>query len=294
MNFMAIITAIVTFIRYIPELIKIWKECAALLQDIADKSEAKKKAAQIAEAIKKSKDTKDTTDLEQLFGPKSFDIKFTPIVVEEKKSLDLGEPKLDIKLIEVKKEEPILPHEDEEPVNPLKAIERLVLDSGIQYEEMNKPKVESLMSDDMDMIASSQPSVSMFGFASSQSSVGLTTTFVNRVNMSGGGRMGSKFFVLALLLPFFTGCKTGAVNEPNYKPKLYAGDSNQGGLYRKQSNDLIKANDPRMDNMVGMSYATFACIHKTYIQNCREYKEAVVSCDGLDVDFYKDYIESIK
>ena len=278
MNLMAILTAIVTFFRYLPELVKIWTQVAQLLQDYADKKAAKEKAKEIAAAIGKARETKDTTDLEQIFGPKSFNITFKTI--EEKKSLDVGALSFDAKLIVEKPAE----------IDPLV----LATDMGTQYVSEVQPQFKEIKSSDKDQLIAKTSTFSFMGFGGGQSSVGITSTFVNHNKMTGGGRMGSKFFVFFAILTIIGGCKTGAKNEPNYKPKLYAGDSQQGGMYRKQSNELIRSNDPKFDQMVGMSYATFACIHKTYIQNCREYKEAVVSCEGLDANFYRDYIESMK
>lgn len=287
MNFMSIISAIVTFIRYVPELIKIWKEVSGLLQDITDKVAAKKKAEEVAQAIKKARETKDTSDLEDMFGPKSFNITFK---TEEKKSLDLGALKFDAKIEKQKKLTQQVEEffAKEEPNNPLKEVEKYVVDLGSQYGE--EPKEDGLLKDDKDDVMEKNGLFSFMSFGRSSGAV-IGESFVNHVNMSGKGRMGSTFFALAFIL-VISGCKTGAKNEPNYKPELYAGDSSQGGLYRKQSDDLIKGTDPEMDEMVGMKYSTFACIHKTYIQNCREYKEQVVSCEGLNSEFFKDYIKS--
>lgn len=283
MNFVSIISAIVTFIRFIPELIKIWKEVTILLRDIGDAKDAKDKAKEITQAIKKAQETKDTSDLEQVFGPKSFDIKFTP--VEEKKSLDLGAIAFDVK---IKNEASIKDtveqfFQDQQEKNPLKEIEKLVLET---------PEASNATITEEATPIEQKSTFSFFGFMGGSDSTAIGASFVNHVFMSGGPRMKSKFFVILILLPFINGCKTDAINQPNYKPKLYAGDSAQGGLYRKQSGELIRATDPKMDDMVGMTYSTFACVHKTYIQNCREYKEAVVRCDGLDEKFYEDIIKS--
>lgn len=271
---MAIFSAIVTFIKFIPELIKIWKEVSSLLQSISDNSEAKKTAEDIAKAVKKAKDTKDTTDLEDLFGPKSFNITFK----EEKKSLDLGTLQIEARITEQKKVQAQVESflAQEEPKNPLKELEKMVLENkDLIEEEPIEPK-----------------KVSFFGFGRSSSSIP-GASYINNVRMTGMGRMGSTFFIL-LLFPFISGfgCAEKVVNQPNYKPIIWAGDATNGGITRKQANKFMSATDPRFDNYAAVSYNTLSCIMKTYVTNCREYKKQVVECDGKDAEFIKDYIQS--
>lgn len=288
MNFMAIVSMIVTFIRYIPELIKIWKEVSSLLHQISDKQEAKKTAEDIAKAVKKAKDTKDTTGLEELFGPKSFNITFK---TEEKKSLELDAFQLEVRIFEQKKLAEFVQEfiESKEPINPLKDIEKMVIDTGSQYD--HNP-IKETFSDDMDKVAEEPKKFSMFGFGRSSSSIP-GASYVNNTRMSGMSRMGSTFFVL-FLVPFISGfgCAKKSINQPEYKPVIWAGDSANGGITRKQNNKFIRATDSNFDNYAAVSYNTLSCIMKTYVYNCESYKKQIVECDIKDQEFIKDYIQS--
>lgn len=248
MNFFSIISAIVTFVRYIPELIKIWKEISALLGDIQDKKEAKDKAQEIADAIRTAKETKDTSGLEDLFGPKGFDVKFK---VEEKKSLKtvaLAAPTdLDISF-----------------TTPSNKMEVMAFD---------EPALDPSLTEDMSGIASEE-AFSFMGRISGD----LPGSFVNRTTIGTGPRMGSTFFLL-LISFHLLGCKTQVVNQPSWKPKVYAGDSSQGGITRKQSGEFIRATDKKFDEYMSVSYSDYSCLVQTYVYNCERYKKSVVKCE---------------
>lgn len=265
MNLMSIITAIITFVRYIPELIKIWKEISALLGEIQDKKEAKDKAKEIADAIRTAKETKDTSSLEDLFGPKGFDVKFK---VEEKKSLKtvaLAAPSnLDISF-----------------TTPGNKLEVMSFDAPIDA-PIDAPVVEPSLSDDMDNISSNE-SFSFMGRISGD----LPGSFVNRTTIGTGPRMGSTFFLL-LISFHLLGCKTQVVNQPTWKPKVYAGDSLQGGITRKQSGEFIRATDKKFDEYMAVSYSDYSCLVQTYVYNCKEYKKPVVKCDARFTEYLKD------
>lgn len=261
MNFMSIMSAIVTFIRFIPELIKIYKEIAGLLEEIKDTKEATKKAEQIADAIKKARVTKDTSDLEDMFGSNSV----------QKKSLELGALTLDLKILDqkeiVQEVEQFLA--EEEPKNPLKEIEKLVLAS-----ENTEPTPES-------PVELKKPLFNFSFMGRSSGSIG--GSYINNVRMTGGVRMGSSFFLILIIITSF-GCKKTVRNQPDYAPRLYAGDSSQGGVYRKQSGEFIRATDPKMDHMVALSYKDLSCVYQTYVQNCQAYRKRVVKCKDLSAE----------
>lgn len=276
MNLTAILSAIVTFIRFIPDLIKIWREFSALIQSVSDKVEQKEKAKQVAEAIKKARETKDTGDLEKMFG-KSFDITFKTV---EKKSLNLGllsvEVKIDDKQRLADKIQKL--QEENREIPPLKKMEDFV-SSSQDLEVIDAPE------------APSEEKKSFFSMFGRSSSTEIGASFVNHVFMTGSPRMTSKFFLICLCFGLAS-CKTGAKNEPDYKPVIFAGDSDRGGITRKQSGQFIRATDPKFDNYAAVSYETLSCIHKTYIANCREYKEQEVKCDGANVGFIKDIFQA--
>lgn len=274
MNFMSIMSAIVTFIRYIPELIKIYREIAGLIEEAKDTKEATKKAGEIAEAIKKARATKDTSDLEDMFRPKNFDIK-----IVQKKSLDLGNLQLWASILDQKKitEEVEQFLAKEEPKNPLKEIEKLVLAQELNEIPASEetPKVEEPIA---------PPKKSLFGFSfMSRSSAIIGGSYISNVRMTGGGRMGSSFFMILILITAF-GCKKTVRNQPDFTPRLYAGDSEQGGVYRKQSGEFILATDPKMDDMVALSYKDLSCVYQTYVQNCQAYRKKVVKCKDLSAE----------
>lgn len=66
-----------------------------------------------------------------------------------------------------------------------------------------------------------------------------------------------------------TGCLG---NAPQLKPTLYAGDSANQGISRKQANETIKCTDPKMDDMVCMSYKDLECNFQVYVLGCAKWK----------------------
>lgn len=275
MKLTSILSLIVTIIRYIPDLYKIFSEVIALFQSYSEKKEAQEKAQKVAEAIKKAKETKDTGDLEGMFG-NSFDIKF----VTQKKSLDLGALSVQVDLKDRQRivQEIQKLQEETEEIPELKKIENFVTENLDQIiEETPEPEKKKF---------------SLFGFGRS-GDVSFGASLINTVYMSGAPRMTSRFFIILMCSSLLLSCKTtGGKNAPKYTPALYAGDASNGGISRKQSGSFIRATDPQFDDFVAMRYSTLACIHKTYIANCREYIDPTPNCDGKDVSFIKDLIKS--
>jgi len=269
MNFVSIISAIVTFIRFIPDLIKIWKEVQALLEGYQDKKEAQDKAKEIADAVKKARESKDTGALEDIFAPNAFSIKFKV----EKKSLELTDDVIAQDHVEIDyHEEPVYPQ------NPQDYPHELEIATEPQ-DEQPKPSIK----------------FSFFGLGRSNSQV-IGASYTNTTRLGQTTRMGSTFFAIAFLLPFISGfaCSEKPVkNQPSYKPKLYAGDSDRYGITRKQSGEFISSADPRFDDYVAMRYSALACVYETYVQNCREYKKQVVKCSDVDPDEIKEFVQGL-
>lgn len=69
--------------------------------------------------------------------------------------------------------------------------------------------------------------------------------------------------------PFFTSTKP----IPKWYGKIYAGDSKQQALVRKQENEVIKTDDPRFDSFVGMSYSDLESFYATYVLGCKVWKQ---------------------
>lgn len=136
--------------------------------------------------------------------------------------------------------------------------------------------------------------MSMMGF-SNQASVDLS--HLNRVEITGSMRMGSKLLGLALLLFMNMGassCQTNQENRPNYTPEIFAGDSSKAGIYRKQSNEFVPANSSEFDDFAAMRYHDLACVYKSYVANCVKFESAIVDCSNLtpeQIDYAKRLIK---
>jgi hypothetical protein len=83
--------------------------------------------------------------------------------------------------------------------------------------------------------------------------------------------------VALLLLLGITSCTSGPI--PKWDGKLWAGDSKNAGITRSQESDpaqkTIKANDPRFDDYVAMSYGDFRLFMATYVYGCKTWKPGI-------------------
>lgn len=251
-NLILIIKNIIAVLRYMPELFSLVSKFIGLIKNAIDEAERKKLNEKFNNALEKSKETKNTSEIEDLFGNQEV----KTVLIEEKVIKPVSG--FDIKFIEPKKEEKI-----------------------------NVGNVSFKMS-----------------FAAPSSSVIINPTVnpttprnVNQIGYGMGGSMGSKFLSIAILFTFL-GCrsqdKLPGENAPSYKPKIYAGDSLNGGITRKQSNEFISANDPEFDNYLAVSANTMSCIFQTYVNNCEKFKKQVVQCKPVNSEQVKSEIERIE
>jgi hypothetical protein len=76
-------------------------------------------------------------------------------------------------------------------------------------------------------------------------------------------------------------------NMPEYQPEVWAGDSEVGGIRRKQTSQEMSCLDPRFQEFAAMSYDTLGCIYQTYVLNCERYREKVVECQPVSPETVK-------
>lgn len=122
-------------------------------------------------------------------------------------------------------------------------------------------------------------------------------TVYNVNHVGGNGNRISSYLIgpLSMLVLFlFSGCANLPENMPDYKPRLYAGDSANVGISRKQSGELIRANDPKFDEFVAMRYENLSCLYETYIQNCERFKQQSVQCTPITTDQKKAIKKFVK
>jgi hypothetical protein len=276
-------------LRYTPTVIETVRTVLKLIQDTQDAIARKKKAEEIKKAVQKARETQDTSGLEDLFGPgpvtedglkPAFSVSVRQIspakpVLEEKKSpliLEVsGNPHFSIS------------SRDPEP--------DLDFSTLIPHEEFwGKLEKESPSSQEGGFFAK------MFG-GRMGGTLNDDDEVYNVNHMHGSPRISSYLIgPLSLLLILFTGCKPEErpLNMPTYKPKVYAGNADMGGVYRKQSGEFISASDPRFNEMAAMSYGTFSCIYETYVNNCKEYKQSQVTCTKLTTKQKKELKAFVK
>lgn len=77
--------------------------------------------------------------------------------------------------------------------------------------------------------------------------------------------MKSTLAILALA-SLITACRTSI---PRWDGKIYAGDSANAGISRKQSNEVIRCDSPAIDEMLCMSGADFKSFYETYVLGCK-------------------------
>lgn len=110
-----------------------------------------------------------------------------------------------------------------------------------------------------------------------------------------GGKMGSKLLSIAVL--FMIGCKSGdklpGENAPTYKPKIFAGDSVNGGITRAQSNEFVSAVDPEFDKYLAVHQDTMSCIFQTYVNNCERFKKQQVDCKPVSREAMDDKLNRL-
>lgn len=251
------IKTIMAILRYLPEAFKLVKQFLSLVKNAIDESQRKKLNEKFEQALEQAKETKDTSNIEDLFA---------------------GNKKQEIKLIEVKKEV-IVPKQVLKPVNNFDIKFKRVIEIDAQKGfEISGFKSMGFGSPSNSVIADgSKPQVTGFGL---------------------NNKMSSKWIVSIALIVIssFIGCKGSDIeppkgeNRPDYKPKIWAASSKDGGLVRSQSNEFIDAKDARFDDYFAMDSSTLACVYKTYINNCKEFKHKVIECDGVDAQKVQEAI----
>jgi len=264
---MAWLTSIFTFftlvIKYLPTIIEGVKLIVKMIQDAGDAIDRAQKAKELKEAVKEARETKDTSKLEGAFG--IMVERPEPEVVQEVVSVQSG---VGFELRSVG----LL----EEPAKEEKKTLTLDLSGPTQASLFSRMKEKA--------------SSMSFGIMSSISGtitpdVDPGDPLVYNVNHVGGNsrRMSSQLIgPLAIAFLFTLGsCAKPAPNQPTYQPKLYAGDSERGGVTRKQSQEFISARDDKFNDYVALSYDDLSCVVQTYVNNCKEYKQQVVKCQKM-------------
>lgn len=79
--------------------------------------------------------------------------------------------------------------------------------------------------------------------------------------------MKSTLAILALA-SLVTSCRTSI---PKWDGKIYAGDSANAGVSRKQSNEVIRCDSPAIDEMLCMTGADFKSFYETYVLGCQKW-----------------------
>lgn len=69
------------------------------------------------------------------------------------------------------------------------------------------------------------------------------------------------------------GCSHGEI--PKWEGKLYAGDSQKGGISRAQDAEFISAKDAQFDEFIAMSYDDFKSFYSVYVLGCKEWRKSV-------------------
>lgn len=263
---MSVLSALWAFMKMLPQVWEVLKEVYKIYKDYQDKKELEKKKEEIIDAIKHSQETKDTSKLENIFGINGLNFRLKVVeteekpIIEEKKSLKINNLAFSLKGI--------------------KTIDDSLVVESLASEEIVEPEV------------SSGGFFKSFSFGSNMSSArGIGASFFVNNKINGASRMTSKFYSLFLLLFVLSSCKSPPKpNQPDYKPKLYAGDSANISVTRKQSGEVIQCSDPRFDKFVAMRYEELSCIYETYIQNCERFKTPYVRCSGQFTKEAKEYI----
>lgn len=258
---------ILLVLKNLPEIIAIIKKIEEVWDEATDKLDQKQKTEEIKKAIDHAKSTKDTSALEKVFSGQGFDMKLVepepvlvlPVGLEEKKSLelDLTTNSFDLSLPEEKIETVSVETIKDKDEGPGVIARAMSFMGGIILDPTDPPNV-----------------------------------YQNNFT-SGSPRMSSKWIPLIILfLPFLGGCLGKKVkNQPDYSPSLYAGDAENNGITRAQTNEHIKAADPRFNNFVCTPYQHLACLKRTYIDNCKEFKKAVVDCSDLEPQDGQELVE---
>lgn len=78
-------------------------------------------------------------------------------------------------------------------------------------------------------------------------------------------------WIFILIMPFLLSACPKEV--PVFNKDVYIGDSSQQALVRKQGGQVIKASDPKFDQMVSVSRDDFACLLETFLVNCERFKK---------------------
>jgi len=77
---------------------------------------------------------------------------------------------------------------------------------------------------------------------------------------------------MRLILPIIalvasvSACRT---TIPRWDGKIYAGDSANAGVSRKQSEEIIRCDSPAIDEMLCMSGVDFKSFYETYVLGCK-------------------------
>lgn len=79
-------------------------------------------------------------------------------------------------------------------------------------------------------------------------------------------------FVTVLVASITAGCRASI---PRWDGKLYAGDSANSGISRKQSGEIIRCDAPEVDTFICMSGDDFKSFYETYILGCRQWSRGM-------------------
>lgn len=77
--------------------------------------------------------------------------------------------------------------------------------------------------------------------------------------------------ILAVMLLVGATSSSCRTSIPRWDGKLYAGDSANSGISRKQSNEVIRCDAPEIDAYICMSGDDFKSFYDTYILGCKQW-----------------------
>lgn len=257
------VAAILAFMKALPEIIKAVKEVLKFISDAVDSFDKKKKAEEFSKALKEARESKDTSRLEDMFGIQRAE----PIQIETKSVSQTG---LSLSFTKVVTPEPT---------------EKKSLDDVPNLGEAKKESSRS-----SSILLSLKPSdrssggFSLFGFGGGGAASGSEIEGSGVMHTKIGpntARISSRFIPIIIMF-ILVACRS-VPNQPNYKPKLFAGDSSRAQIVRKQSNEYLSCTDPEFDRYIALKDSALQCLYETYILNCQSYKKAVVPCEDVDL-----------
>lgn len=261
-----LISVLYGFFKSLPTIKKWLTDIYNVISDLIWKAHQKKIDNDLNKASEEAKQTKDTSNLENLFGgTKPKEITHPPKAEVHKQDAPVAAMTI----------APEVPSEVEEKKKTTTHLQESN-GSGIFFKVLGA--AAGLTALNAVFGAKSAKAASLGSISSS-----VDITQINRVQLNGASRMGSKMLGLAFILFISMNaskCQT-AENRPNYAPKIWAGDSQTGSVVRAQENQSIPATSREFDNYVALSYRDLACVYKTYVDNCEKFRSPIVDCSGI-------------